>query len=227
MGMGCGMSLIKYILFVFNLICALCGIALVSVGLAFLLKYDEIIRSFDEINVNVAPYGFIVLGSLVFIIAFFGCCGAIRESHCMVSTYASFLFFILVIQVIIGVLVFVNVSDIQRVTDRILKRLWKDRFDHRVFWDTLQTSLHCCGLNASVDWVPSTPNSCCEPNVIECVALVNAYQTGCGTALDQFVRTYGNIFGSVALGVAGVQFLGFIFACCLANNIRNRDRRYA
>lgn len=33
-----------------------------------------------------APYGFIVVGSLVFLIAFFGCCGAIRESHCMVST---------------------------------------------------------------------------------------------------------------------------------------------
>lgn len=64
----------------------LCGIALVSVGLAFLLKYDDILKSFEELNVNVAPYGFIAIGSLIFLIAFFGCCGAIRESHCMVST---------------------------------------------------------------------------------------------------------------------------------------------
>lgn len=27
-----------------------------------------------------------IVGGLVFIIAFFGCCGAIRESHCMLIT---------------------------------------------------------------------------------------------------------------------------------------------
>lgn len=64
----------------------LCGIALVVVGAGFLLRYDEILDAFKEVNVNVAPIALIVVGSTILVISFFGCCGAIRESHCMVAT---------------------------------------------------------------------------------------------------------------------------------------------
>jgi len=225
--MGCGMSMVKYILFIFNLICALCGIAVLAVGIGFLLKYDNILKAFEDLNVNVAPVLFIIVGSAIFLIAFFGCCGAIRESHCMVSTYAGFLFVLLVVQIVIGVLVFTNVAEVQRAAERFLRNLWKNRSEHKIFWDNIQRSLQCCGLNSALEWVPNTPPSCCEPNVIECVALVNAYQTGCSQRLNEFIGSTGNVFGSVALIVAGVQLVGFIFACCLANNIRNHSRRYA
>ena len=36
--------------------------------------------------VNAAAVTFIVLGAIVFITGFFGCCGAIRESPCMLMT---------------------------------------------------------------------------------------------------------------------------------------------
>lgn len=68
----------------------LCGIALIAVGVGFLLKYDEVLDAFRDVNVNVAPIAFIVIGSAIFLIAFFGCCGAIFESECMVSTVCIF-----------------------------------------------------------------------------------------------------------------------------------------
>lgn len=64
----------------------LCGIALIAVGVVFLINYGPIKDAFTEQSVNVAPYLFIVLGVTIFIISFFGCCGAVQESHCMIST---------------------------------------------------------------------------------------------------------------------------------------------
>lgn len=64
----------------------LCGIALIAVGVGFLLKYDDVLDAFKDLNVNVVPIAFIVIGSAIFLIAFFGCCGAIFESECMVLT---------------------------------------------------------------------------------------------------------------------------------------------
>lgn len=57
-----------------------------AVGVAFFLRIGEIEKIFDEWNVQVVPILFIVIGAIIFIVAFFGCCGAIKESHCMTVT---------------------------------------------------------------------------------------------------------------------------------------------
>lgn len=61
------------------------GLAMIGVGVAVLLKWSmltDLLRG----HLTVAPWVFIVIGAIMFVIAFFGCCGAIRESHCMVVT---------------------------------------------------------------------------------------------------------------------------------------------
>jgi len=224
--MSCGIAIVKFVLFVFNLVCALCGIALIAVGVAFLLRYDDVLDAFKDINVNVAPIAFIVIGSAIFLIAFFGCCGAIFESECMVLTYAVLLFLLLVAQIIIGVLVFTNKREVQRVSERMLNNLWRDRQNHRAFWDTIQQGLKCCGFKSATEWIPNTPASCCEQNAIECVALVNAYSDGCAQSLQQVIESGSKLFGGAAIAVAGIELIGFIFACCLSNHIRNYRRRY-
>lgn len=64
----------------------LSGIALIAVGVGFLLKYDDVLDAFKDVHVNVAPIAFIVIGAAIFLIAFFGCCGAVFESECMILT---------------------------------------------------------------------------------------------------------------------------------------------
>lgn len=76
------MTFVSFLFYILQL----CGIALITVGAGFLLKYEEILDAFKEAKVNVAPIALIAIGSVILLIAFFGCCGAIRESHCMVST---------------------------------------------------------------------------------------------------------------------------------------------
>lgn len=40
-------------------------------------------------NVMFPVIAIIIIGSVIFVIAFFGCCGAIRESHCMTVTVSN------------------------------------------------------------------------------------------------------------------------------------------
>jgi len=228
MGMGCGMSMVKYILFVFNLLCALGGIAILAVGVAFFLRIGDIEKVFEDWNVQVVPILFIVIGSIIFIIAFFGCCGAIKESHCMTVTYSTFLMIMLIAQIVLAIVVFVYIGDIQEATRPVLARLWDNRNNqgNAQIWDNIQTTLQCCGLNSASEWILLVPTSCCASGTTACTA-INAFSTGCNTALNDFIATSGNIIGAVALGVAGIELIGFIFACCLANSIRNQSRRYA
>lgn len=58
------------------------GIALVVVGGIALKKIGDVKHVFDDgDHPGFFPAAIIALGALVFVIAFFGCCGAIRESR--------------------------------------------------------------------------------------------------------------------------------------------------
>lgn len=71
---------------VFRFVPQLCGIALVVIGGVSLAKIADLQDISDEHSIVAPSILFIVLGSIVFVIAFFGCCGAIRESYCMTTT---------------------------------------------------------------------------------------------------------------------------------------------
>jgi membrane protein CcdC involved in cytochrome C biogenesis len=58
-----------------------------------LAKLEDFKKPLEEHNVNAPPVVFIALGAVVFIIAFFGCCGAVRESYCMTTTVRVFFLF--------------------------------------------------------------------------------------------------------------------------------------
>lgn len=66
------------------------GLAILIVGAlsyANIEKADFIMEKVNnEVNFAASPITLIVVGSIIFVIAFFGCCGAIRESHCMIVT---------------------------------------------------------------------------------------------------------------------------------------------
>nr|CAD7266395.1 unnamed protein product [Timema shepardi] len=104
--MGCGITCVKYLMFIFNFVFALAGIALLTIGALVQAKVSEAVN-FLEGKVSVAPILLIVVGSIVFIISFYGCCGAIRESSCMVTTFSIFLMVILTLEIVIAVLAFV------------------------------------------------------------------------------------------------------------------------
>lgn len=226
MALNCGMSTIKYVLFVFNLLCSLCGIALVVIGGVSLAKITEFQQISEEHNIVAPSIFFIILGSIVFIIAFFGCCGAIRESYCMTSTYGFFLLILIVGQIVIAALVFIYVGDVREAFKAGFAKVFeeRDRQPNTELIDTIQRNLECCGKSSAIDWLGQMPQSCCQSGT---APLCVPWLTGCQKALGEFIDSTGVVLGWVSLGVAVVELVGLIAACCLANGIRNRERRYA
>lgn len=230
MGLGCGMSLIKYVLFVFNLLCALCGIALLALGIVYLTDVKELDKVLDGGSATGPTIVLIVLGALIFIISFFGCCGAIRESHCMTFTYSIFLLILIVAQIVLGVFVLVKSDELKQAIQKGFDKLWENRTvpANKQFLDTFQTTLQCCGSSGPLSYLsPSLPDSCCAEKFLNSCTPLNSFSLGCREAFVDFTHQATMIIGWVVLGVAAVELIGFIFACCLANSIRNQERRYA
>ncbi|XP_034732691.1 CD9 antigen-like isoform X2 [Etheostoma cragini] len=84
-----GMKCVKYLLFVFNFIFWLMGSFVLAVGLW--LRFDP--ETVSLLNGDKAPDTFFIgvyiligAGSLVMLVGFFGCCGAVRESQCLLGS---------------------------------------------------------------------------------------------------------------------------------------------
>ncbi|XP_022120100.1 CD63 antigen isoform X1 [Pieris rapae] len=231
--MGCGISFVKYVLFFFNLIVALLGLAVVGIGVAVLLNWTAF-KSELEGHITVAPWVFIVIGAIMFVIAFFGCCGAIRESHCMVVTYAVFLLVIIIVQVALGVLLFAyqqNLKDaLVKSVDTLFDKARSDAASKTVF-NNLEQQLECCGKYSAADYAFLVPKSCCSKLGVtgqllgETCTIADANSTGCSTKVGEIYEKWSKVIAGIAIGLACVEVVGALFSLCLANSIRNMDRR--
>ena len=65
-----------------------------------LLQMSDYLNYFDDSYVN-ASVLFIVLGAIVLILGFFGCCGACTENSCMMFTFATLLALVVIAEVMI------------------------------------------------------------------------------------------------------------------------------
>ncbi|XP_012218321.1 CD63 antigen [Linepithema humile] len=235
--MGCGMGVVKYLLFIFNFIFVLCGLAILILGVLVQLtktNYGKGIE--DAINTLSFPVvTLIVIGSIIFVIAFFGCCGAIRESHCMIVTFASLLLTILIIQVAVAIYAFVNLNKTEEFhlkeayTENVFNQYKTDN-DSRELVDVIQREFECCGVDSYKDFSNilglRVPGSCCDRKDTESCDQINVRdKPGCGGILEDLFKSACAILGGIALGIAAVELIGIIFALCLANSIKNAERR--
>lgn len=227
--MDCGTTMVKYILFIFNTLVSVLGILAIVYGVIVLNSIGAI-----EVNGQVGfppqaavPIGLITIGSIVLFIAFLGCCGAIREDVCMTMCYAVVMLILLIIQLIVVVLIWTNKEKITAAMGEVIDRAWEQEARQTGVFETIQKSLKCCGSNSALDYtliLKAPPQSCCDSDSI---CLPGNYYGGCKGKFVDFMSgstEHAKYFG---LGLIVVELVGFVFACCLANNVRNYKRRNA
>eukprot|EP00493_Phyllostaurus_siculus_P028157 UN28505 len=120
MAMEGKMSVIKYLMFFFNVLFWLSGLALIIVGALIKSKYGTYL-SFANAQYADAAIFIIVVGVIVFVVAFMGCCGAIKENYCMITTFATFMVIIFILEVAAGAMSLAYKKKVVEMADKALK----------------------------------------------------------------------------------------------------------
>jgi len=237
--MGAGKNCIKYLLFSFNVVFWLKGLAAVGVGIWMLFdpgRYNEFLGKYTF----TIPASILISAVLfVMCVGFCGCWGAIRENKCMLGTYFTMLLLIFCAEIAAGVLSFLYRDKIKAEITKESKNIIKSRYgtgntdvDYAV--DLVQEKLKCCGavgptdyggpnLNEQSEWykkqkiVKTRPESCCS-TPSKCTSETDeafVYTKGCIDELIVFTKDNLVIIGSVGIGFACLQLIGMCFACCM------------
>ncbi|KAF4115692.1 tetraspanin 35 [Onychostoma macrolepis] len=235
--MGC-FGFLKIMMFLFNGIICLAGAAILGVGIWVKVDSGSVLSLLQ--NIQGAPgelgqvlnvgYLLIAVGAVLLILGFLGCCGAIKESRCMLL-----LFFIIILIVFIAevagaivLLVFKPLTEnlIKQLGNEVVKSLKNDygkNKDVTGLWNTTMTTLKCCGFNNYTDFTnsyfvndtKSYPVQCCYK--VPCIEITafNSTIPGCFPALKKLVDDNAVIIIAVALGIAALELAAMIVSMIL------------
>ncbi|KAJ9598192.1 hypothetical protein L9F63_011130 [Diploptera punctata] len=232
MGLSGGEACIKYLLFAFNLIFVLTGISTIVVGAIIPALYHDY-RPVLQDGFFSIPYLLIAIGVIVFIVSFFGCCGAIKENHCMVMLFSVLLIIIFVMELAGGIAAYVLKDQTADSLGHQLNRTSHDfgrNQEYTTFWNVMQSELHCCGVDSYHDWMSvfhnnTLPQTCCKGNMeMNCTtASLKIYGIGCIQGLAEFLKNRAVALGASAIAIALIQVFGIILSCKLATYIRQNN----
>lgn len=225
MALGGCYDCLKYLMFVFNFVFWLAGCALLAVGIW--VKVDE--KSFTDLFdhdqlkqfLGVGVYVIIAVGAIIMILGFLGCCGAIRESQCMLATFFVFLFLIFSALLAVGIFAYLQVNkDPESIQNEIAKQMsgdvkkYKDDPEARKRLDLARDEFSCCG-SVRGDMLKEYPAEA----LLFCGKATPAAE-GCASKAYEKVKKYTVVYVGTAFGIAVIMLLGMVFSMLLCCAIR-------
>lgn len=166
---------LKYLMVVFNLLYWLLGVSVIVVAVICLTHGDEYLvhQGGGEADVQeflIAIYALFAIGSFLVILGFLGCCGAIRESPCMLCTFFVLMVCVIVVEVGGGAQVWSQSEPIRESIKKQLSFVIQEEYsptDTNSFFnkriDQLQSTFKCCGIIGASDWANSKYNGITGP----------------------------------------------------------------
>ncbi|KAM4536064.1 tetraspanin 35 [Fundulus diaphanus] len=235
--MGC-FGFLKVMMFAFNGLIFLAGIAILGVGIWVKVDSGSIFNFLGKIE-NVPPelnqvlnvgYLLIAIGGLLVIIGFLGCCGAIRESRCMLLMFFMIVLLVFIAEVAgaVVILVFRPLADdlLEKVGTAAVKSIKKDYGkdkDITGLWNTTMETLNCCGFYNYTDFSSSPyyvahnssyPPQCCLPTS-PCNETEGNKVEGCFPKIKQLIDGNTVVIVAAALGIAALEICAMIVSMVL------------
>ncbi|XP_070265826.1 tetraspanin-8 [Myotis yumanensis] len=230
---------LKYSMFVFNFLFWLCGVLILALAIWLRVSKSEQELFSDDSGMHpyVAVNILIAVGSIIMILGFLGCCGAMKESRCMLLTFFICLLLILLLQVAAGILGVTYRSEYEQVVNETLHKnvelLRGTDEKAKSFQKALidfQKEFKCCGLvDGASDWGQNfQPNSesceCTASSDSQCTQYEgkSVYQEACITRIKDLLKKNLLVIIGLAFGIAFIEILGLVFSMVLFCQIGNK-----
>lgn len=231
-------SCMKYSMFIFNFLFWVCGSVILGVSIWIRVSKD----AQQELEIDSSLFAgvdlLIAVGSIIMVLGFLGCCGAVKESRCMLLLFFIGLLLILILQITGGILGAVYRSEIEASLNKTLVEsvhsLQSSTEESKKFQETFQKferKNQCCGLlNGPADWgknfnSPFGSKVCaCEVKNPSCTMFQGRYiyKTPCGDVIIQYLEDHLLIIMGIAFGLAVIEILGLGFSMSLYCQIQRK-----
>ncbi|XP_026215963.1 tetraspanin-1-like [Anabas testudineus] len=248
----CCSGFLKIMMFIFNGGIFLAGAVILGVGIWVKVDSGSILGILE--NVDDAPSGLsqlanityllIAVGAVLLIIGFLGCCGAIRESRCMLLTFFIIVLIIFLIEVAgaVVLLVFQGLADklLQDLEEEVRASIQKNYGNSESvtsLWNATMEEFKCCGYRNYTDFDNSPfydkhggvyPYTCCNATInTEDVCSSNIAHIsmidGCFDKLLQLIEDNAVIIAAVALGIAALEIAAMVVSMVLYSHVGSKS----
>uniref|UniRef100_H3C0H6 Tetraspanin n=1 Tax=Tetraodon nigroviridis TaxID=99883 RepID=H3C0H6_TETNG len=243
----CCSGFLKVMMFIFNGIIFLAGCAVLGVGVWVAVDKTSFLGILDNVDgipqelsqLIYVSYLLIALGCVLVVIGFLGCCGAIRESRCMLLTFFIIVLIIFLAEVAGAVVLFVFqdvVADLlMKVEGSVVGSIKKDYGSSTgvtSLWNSTMEQLDCCGFMNYTDFTGSPyytsqggiyPQYCCNVTISAFPCNGTDAQLsrvdGCYTKLVTILEENAVIVAGVAIGIAALEIAAMVVSMVLYNQI--------
>ncbi|XP_066480781.1 tetraspanin-18-like [Tiliqua scincoides] len=240
------LNLMKYLMFVFNVLVFVRGICLFSMGVWVATDPD----GFQSIIVSsplltAGAYLILFVGVALSFLGFLGCFGAIKQNRTILLLFFALVLLVFTVEVVAAALILVNKKQIK--DEFLLSDLQKNyQGDNAsdVFstsWNTIMIAFSCCGISGPDDFGNCShfqeqqpdelwPRACCTRDKPlqtghlldwkRCKQREPEYinSQGCFFTIARTLQKYISIPGAFGLGVLGFEMFAMFFAFCLYYN---------
>ncbi|KAL1005793.1 hypothetical protein UPYG_G00064070 [Umbra pygmaea] len=242
----CCTGFLKIMMFIFNGAIFLAGAAILGVGIwvkvdsGSLMGLIENIENAPEELYQVANVAYLLIGvgAVLLVMGFLGCCGAMRESRCMLMLFFIIILIIFIAEVAgcIVVFVFQPLAEgiLEELGDKVVASIKIDygkKDSLTSLWNSTMDQFKCCGYRNYTDFDESPFQSSSKVYPLACCTADNACNeadaqksnvTGCFNMLVQLIEENAVIIGAVGLGIAALEIAAMVVSMVLYQQIGNK-----
>ncbi|XP_061593478.1 tetraspanin-33 [Cololabis saira] len=155
---------IKYTLFIFCYFFWVVSAILIAVGIyAKIAKEKDVV---DTVTFDPALL-LMVIGSVMFLITFLGCFGALRNATCLLKAFLGILAAIFLLQIAAGVVGYIFTDMVMERTEKLMMKAiirYREDRDLENAIDFVQKKFQCCGIESYQDWSHNVYFDCSDTN---------------------------------------------------------------
>ncbi|XP_013916449.1 PREDICTED: tetraspanin-1-like [Thamnophis sirtalis] len=223
-------TFLKVMMILFNLLIFLGGATLLGIGIWVTVDSKSFLNIFGAISVTVLQfvhvgYLLIAIGAVLFLLGFLGCCGAQKESKCLLIMFFTIILIIFIIEIAGAVVALVYTSLAQTILQSTVAKILKDDYGKpnplTEAWNVTMTNLKCCGLSNYTDFNNSYfykesknfyPGQCCNSSISSLsdtfcnTAMAERFNvTGCFEQMLSEIHKNAAVVGGVAAGIGALE----------------------